>query len=71
MKRQKRKARKPRTYKPTEAEWGAIRKGEAEIARGEYVGLEELLKSLKNPPRKITKAISEGAGRFITGRYEE
>ena len=32
-----------RTYKPTKAELAAIRNGEAEIARGEHVTLDELL----------------------------
>ncbi len=31
------------SYKPTKAELAAIRKGEAEIARGEFVTLRELL----------------------------
>ena len=34
------------TYKPTKAELAAIRKGEAEIARGECVTLTELLHDL-------------------------
>jgi len=41
-----------RTYKPTKAEWAAIRKGEAEIARGEYVTLTDLLHELDRPRRK-------------------
>ena len=40
------------TYKPTKAELAAIRKGEAEIARGEYVTLAALL---------LTEASSAGA----------
>jgi bifunctional DNA-binding transcriptional regulator/antitoxin component of YhaV-PrlF toxin-antitoxin module len=32
-----------RTYKPTRAEWAAIRKGEAAIARGDSVSLTEFL----------------------------
>jgi antitoxin component of MazEF toxin-antitoxin module len=32
-----------RTYKPTKAEWAAIRKGEAAIARGDSVSLNEFL----------------------------
>lgn len=39
-------------YKPTKAEWAAIRKGEAEIARGEYVTLTDLLHELDHPRRK-------------------
>jgi hypothetical protein len=41
----------PPTYKPTKAELAAIRKGEAEIARGEYVTLTDLLDDL-DPPRR-------------------
>lgn len=41
-----------RTYKPTKAELAAIRKGEAEIARGEYVTLGELLHDLDRRRRK-------------------
>jgi predicted transcriptional regulator len=40
------------TYKPTKAELAAIRKGEAEIARGQYVTLSELLRDLKRQRRK-------------------
>jgi hypothetical protein len=36
----------PPTYKPTKAELAAIRKGEAEIARGECVAATELLHDL-------------------------
>ena len=36
-------AMEPPTYKPTKAELAAIRKGEAEIACGEYVTLTDLL----------------------------
>jgi bifunctional DNA-binding transcriptional regulator/antitoxin component of YhaV-PrlF toxin-antitoxin module len=42
----------PRTYKPTKAELAAIRKGEAEVARGEYVTLADLLHGLDHPRRK-------------------
>ena len=40
------------TYKPTRAELAAIRKGEAEIARGEFVPLKELLDDLDRRRRK-------------------
>ena len=40
------------TYKPTKAELAAIRKGEAEIARGESVTLRELLHDLDHRRRK-------------------
>jgi bifunctional DNA-binding transcriptional regulator/antitoxin component of YhaV-PrlF toxin-antitoxin module len=42
----------PPTYKATKAELAAIRKGEAEIARGEYVTLTNLLHGLDHPRRK-------------------
>jgi bifunctional DNA-binding transcriptional regulator/antitoxin component of YhaV-PrlF toxin-antitoxin module len=44
-------ARQP-AYGPTKAEATAIRKGEAEIARGEFVTLNDLLHDLDNPRRK-------------------
>jgi predicted transcriptional regulator len=40
------------TYSPTKTEAAAIRKGEAEIARGEFVTLSELLHDLDHPGRK-------------------
>jgi predicted transcriptional regulator len=43
---------KPPTYKATRAELATIRKGEAEIARGEYVTLTEVLNGLDHPRRK-------------------
>src|ERR1035437_868377 len=47
----------PPTYKPTKAELAAIRKGEAEISRGEYVTLTGLLHDLDRHRRKSgTKA---------------
>jgi antitoxin component of MazEF toxin-antitoxin module len=42
----------PPTYKPTKAELAAIRKGEAEIARGECVAATELLHDLDRHRRK-------------------
>ncbi len=36
----------PSTYKPTKAELAAIRRGEAEAARGEYVTLTDILHDL-------------------------
>lgn len=42
----------PPTYKPNKAELAAIRRGEAEIARGEYVGLADLLHDLDRNRRK-------------------
>jgi bifunctional DNA-binding transcriptional regulator/antitoxin component of YhaV-PrlF toxin-antitoxin module len=47
----------PPAYKPTKAELAAIRKGEAEIARGEYVAATDLLHGLDRHRRKSgTKA---------------
>ena len=40
------------TYKPTKAELSAIRKGEAAIARGEYVSLSDFLHELDRRRRK-------------------
>jgi hypothetical protein len=40
------------TYKPTNAELTAIRKGETEIARGQHVSLAELLNALAPDNRK-------------------
>ena len=45
-------AARARAYKPTKAELAAIRKGEAEIARGEYVPLTDLLHDLDRHRRK-------------------
>jgi bifunctional DNA-binding transcriptional regulator/antitoxin component of YhaV-PrlF toxin-antitoxin module len=39
-------------YRPTKAEAAAIRKGEAEIARGEFVTLSDLLHDLDHRRRK-------------------
>jgi predicted transcriptional regulator len=43
---------KERTYKPTNAELAAIRKGEAEIARGEFLTLTEFLHEMDRNRRK-------------------
>jgi predicted transcriptional regulator len=40
------------SYKPSKSELAAIRNGEAEIARGEYVTLSEILNDLDRPRRK-------------------
>ena len=40
------------SYKPSKGELAAIRKGEAEIARGEYVTLPDLLHDLDRHRRK-------------------
>ena len=42
----------PKTYKPSKAELAAIRKGEAAVARGEYISLSEFLNDLDGPRRK-------------------
>lgn len=43
------------TYKPTKAERAAIRKGEAEIRRGDYVTLEEFLRGPKGARKRLSK----------------
>jgi predicted transcriptional regulator len=40
------------TYKPTKAEWAAIRRGEAALARGESVSLTEFANDLDSHRRK-------------------
>ena len=40
------------TYKPTKAEWAAIRRGEAALARGESVTLTKFLDALDSHRRK-------------------
>jgi predicted transcriptional regulator len=40
------------SYTPTKAELLAIRAGRAEINRGEYRALQEILNDLDHPPRK-------------------
>lgn len=42
----------PPADKPTKAEWAAIRRGEAAIARGDSVPLTEFLNCLDRPSRK-------------------
>ena len=46
-------APKERTYKPTKAELAAMRKGEAEIARGEFLTLAEFLHEMDLSRRKV------------------
>jgi bifunctional DNA-binding transcriptional regulator/antitoxin component of YhaV-PrlF toxin-antitoxin module len=43
---------KPATYKPTKSEQTAIRKGQAAIARGEQVSLDDFLNGLDTKRRK-------------------
>jgi predicted transcriptional regulator len=40
------------TYKPTKAEWAAIRRGEAALARGESASLAEFVNDLDSHRRK-------------------
>jgi hypothetical protein len=40
------------TYKPTKAEWAAIRRGEAALARGESVSVTQFATDLDNHRRK-------------------
>jgi AbrB family looped-hinge helix DNA binding protein len=48
---------RPATYKPTKSELAAIRKGEAAIARGEFVSLSDFLHGVDRNHRKAgTKA---------------
>ena len=42
----------PPAYEPSKTEMAAIRRGEAEIARGEYVTLRDILHDLDRPRRK-------------------
>lgn len=51
------------TYKPTKSEWAAIRRGEAEIASGEYVTLTELLHGMDRNRRKSGKKTTRKASR--------
>jgi bifunctional DNA-binding transcriptional regulator/antitoxin component of YhaV-PrlF toxin-antitoxin module len=53
----------PPTYKPTKAELAAIRKGEAEIARGEYVTVNELFHDLDRRRRKGGKKTARKVSR--------
>jgi len=45
----------PPAYRPTKSELVAIQKGEAEIARGEYVTLTNFLHDLDRHPRKVSR----------------
>ena len=47
-----RSSRPARTYKPTKSDLAAIRKGEAEIARGDSVSLSEFLHGLASKRRQ-------------------
>jgi len=51
------------TYKPTKAELAAIRKGEAEIARGEYATVSELPQGLDRQRRKSGTRAARKASR--------
>jgi predicted transcriptional regulator len=42
----------PPSYEPSKTELAAVRRGEAEIARGEYVTLRDILNDLDRPRRK-------------------
>jgi bifunctional DNA-binding transcriptional regulator/antitoxin component of YhaV-PrlF toxin-antitoxin module len=43
-----------RTYKPTRAEWAAIRRGEAALARGESLSLAEFANDMDSRRRKAS-----------------
>lgn len=50
------------TYTPTKAELAGIRKGRAEIKRGQFVTLERLLHDLDTQPRKASaKRVRKGS----------
>jgi len=50
-------------YRPTKAEWAAIHKGEAEIARGESVTLTDLVHELDRNRRKGGKKTTRKGSR--------
>jgi hypothetical protein len=50
-------------YKPTKSEWAAIRKGEAEIARGESASLSGLLHEMDGNSRKVGKKTTRKSSR--------
>ena len=52
-----------RLYKPTKAELAAMKRGEAEIARGEYVTLDELLHELGIKRSELRKKRTRKASR--------
>jgi bifunctional DNA-binding transcriptional regulator/antitoxin component of YhaV-PrlF toxin-antitoxin module len=54
---------RPGGYKPTKAEWAAIRKGEAAIARGESVSLTQFLHGLDRNRRKTGAKASSKVSR--------
>ena len=56
-------AAKPGTDSPTKAEWAAIRKGEAAIARGQHVSLTEFLHGLDPHRRKASTKVSRKLSR--------
>jgi predicted transcriptional regulator len=49
------KASKQRTYKPTKWELAAMRRGEAEFARGEFLTLAEFLHEMRLNRRKALR----------------
>jgi len=52
-----------RSYRPTTAEWAAIRQGDAAIARGDSVSLSEFLDGLSGQRRKIGAKASRKVAR--------
>ena len=52
-----------RTYKPTKVEVAAIRKGEAEITRGEYVSVNQLFHDVDRRRRKGGKKTARKVSR--------
>jgi len=53
----------PTTYKPTQSEFAAIRKGEAAIARGEHVSSSDFLHGLDRHRRKAGAKASREVSR--------
>lgn len=53
----------PPAYKPTKAEWAAIRRGEAAIARGDSVSLADFLHDLDSQRRKTGAKASRKVSR--------
>jgi bifunctional DNA-binding transcriptional regulator/antitoxin component of YhaV-PrlF toxin-antitoxin module len=53
----------PAKYQPTKAEWAAIRKGEAAIARGQHISLTDFLHGLDPHGRKASTKASHKISR--------
>jgi metal-responsive CopG/Arc/MetJ family transcriptional regulator len=51
------------SYAPSKSDLSAIRKGRAEISRGHYVALQELLHDLDHPHRKTSRKTDRKSSR--------